>query len=92
MRNRLKVAQVDAMLRLKLLCPPYHQFEYHDQPPMDMFDKGLDSGLLAQLNKEVSGAQATLWRTMKKMMCRIAAMLTGLQLFQSVLMVMMWRL
>ena len=44
------------MLRLKLLCPPYDQFEY--QPAIDMFSKGLDSGLLAQLNKEVSGVQA----------------------------------
>ncbi|KAL3132156.1 hypothetical protein ABBQ32_008763 [Trebouxia sp. C0010 RCD-2024] len=59
LRNRLKVAQVDAMIRLKLLCPPYEQFQY--QAAIDMFDnlKGLDRGLLARLNKEVSSVQAS---------------------------------
>ena len=59
LRNRLKVAQVDAMIRLKLLCPPYEHFQY--QAAIDMFEdlKGLDRGLLAQLNKEVSGVQAS---------------------------------
>ena len=80
MRNRLKVAQVEAMLRLKLLCPPYDQFEY--QPAIDMFSKGLDSGLLAQLNKE---GKLLLWQRMRKMMCRTSMMLTVKQPYQSVL-------
>ncbi|KAL3134143.1 hypothetical protein ABBQ32_008562 [Trebouxia sp. C0010 RCD-2024] len=47
------------MIRLKLLCPPYEHFQY--QAAIDMFDnwKGLDRGLLAQLNKEVSGVQTS---------------------------------
>lgn len=75
LRYRLKVAQVYAMIRLKLLCPPYDQFQY--QPAIDLFDQGLDKNLLAQLNKEVSGVQAHFVTDNEEEDVQISSMLTG---------------
>ena len=41
----------------------------------------LENGLLAKLNKEVSGVQAALWLTMSKKMSRTMMTLTVRQLF-----------
>jgi len=49
--NRLKVAQVDAMIRVRELSPDYQDFDY--QAAIDMLDN-VDSGLLARLASEVS--------------------------------------
>lgn len=83
LRNRLKEAQVDAMLRLKLLCSPYDQFEY--QPAIDMFDKGLDSGLSAQLNKEGHDVQAAFVADNEEDDLQDATLLTVKQSCQTVL-------
>lgn len=74
LRYRLKVAQVDAMIRLKLSCPPYDQFQY--QPAIDLFDQGLNKGLLAQLNKEGSGVQADFVADNEEEDVQISLMLT----------------
>ena len=57
LRSRLKVPQVDAMLRIKQLCGSYVDFDY--QPAIDMLDSNtVGSGLLAKLAQEVSNVQA----------------------------------
>ena len=60
LRNCLKVAQVDAIIRVKELCGPYEDFDC--QLAIDLLDGGASSGVavgnLPQLAKEVSDLQA----------------------------------